>query len=365
MAEEPLNTVRNYERRARTLVPDGMWDALFGDHGAEGWETNTKNVDGFDRVELRPRVLVDVSRRALATTVLGTEISLPVMIAPSGLHQRVHADGELATAQAAAAARTLMVLSTASTYSIEEVAAVATGPLWFQLYFMRDRRVTERLVRRAEEAGYRAIVLTVDIPGIGGRRRWTAAYDIGREAEFAPLIEPERVMRNFRDLDIDGVDLSHKRGWLGGREAALTWGDLAWLRDVTSLPLVIKGVQAAGDAALAVEHGVDGVVVSNHGGFSLPGGRATIEVLPEVVEAAPDLEIYLDGGVRRGVDVLKALALGARAVLIGRANFWGLAVGGAEGAADVLEIIREELDAAMAFCGVTDVQHVDRGLVAG
>jgi 4-hydroxymandelate oxidase len=362
---EALQSVRDYERRARELLPRGMWDSLFGDHGAPEWQTCTNNVDGFDTVKLAPRVLVDISRRTLATTALGTEIALPVLIAPSGHHQRVHADGELATARGAGEAGTIMILSTAASYSIEEVAAVASGPLWSQLYFMRDRRVTERLIARAEDAGYRAIVLTVDNQGTSSRERDSRSeWDMEREAEIAPALEPDRVFRNFRDIDIPCAELPTRRTFHECFDSALTWADLQWLRDRTPLPLVVKGIQSGADARLCREHGVDGLVVSNHGGFALTNARATIEVLPEVVAEAGDVEVYLDGGVRRGTDVLKAVALGARAVLIGRAQVWGLAVDGAPGVARVLEVLRRELDQAMIFCGVPDVQRVDRGLIA-
>jgi 4-hydroxymandelate oxidase len=360
-----LQSVRDYELRARELLPRGMWTSLFGDYGAPGWETCTNNVDGFDRLKLAPRVLVDVSKRTLSTTVLGTEISLPVMIAPSGHHQRVHPDGEVGTARGAGAADTLMILSTAASFSIEEVAAAATGPLWSQLYFMRDRRITENLIARSEDAGYGAIVLTVDNQGVRSRERDSSTeWDMEREAEIAPALEPDRVYRTFRDIDIPGAELPMRRTFHELFESALTWADLAWIRERTPLPLVIKGIQSGADAWLCREHGVDGLVVSNHGGFALTNARATIEVLPEVVAEAGDVEVYLDGGVRRGTDVLKAVALGARAVLIGRAQIWGLAVDGADGVEHVLALLRQELERAMVFCGAPDIGRVDRSLIA-
>jgi 4-hydroxymandelate oxidase len=365
MTTSALQSVAEVERRAKELLPGGMWSSLFGDYGAPDWQTCTNNVDGFDRVKLAPRVLVDISRRSHATTVLGTEISLPVMIAPSGHHQRVHRDGEVGTARGAGAAGTLMILSTAASYSIEEVAAAATGPLWSQLYFMRDRRITERLIARAEESGYRAIVLTVDNQGATSRERDSRTeWDMEREAEIAPSLEADRVYRNFRDIDIPGAELPMRKTFHQLFEHALTWADLAWIRERTPLPLVVKGIQRGSDARLCREHGVDGLVVSNHGGFALTNARATIDVLPEVVAEAGDVEVYLDGGVRRGTDVLKAVAVGARAVLIGRAQVWGLAVDGADGVAHVLEILRSELDRAMVFCGVPDVRKVDSDLIA-
>jgi 4-hydroxymandelate oxidase len=359
--------VADYEERARQLLPTGMWARLFGDHGARGWETCTHNVDGFAAVKLAPRVLVGMSSRSLATTVLGTDVSLPVLIAPSGHHQRVHHDGELATSRAAGAAGTLMILSTAASYSIEEVAAVATGPLWSQLYFMRDRRITERLIARAEDAGYRAIVLTVDNPGVSSPERdANPAWSLTRESDFAAALEPDRMLRNFRaqDIGISDAELPTRGSFHDLWEPALTWDDLTWLRERTALPLVIKGIQSGADARRCREYGMDAIVVSNHGGFALAGARSTIETLPEVVAEAGNLEVYLDGGIRRGTDVLKAITLGARAVLIGRAQIWGLAVDGERGICDVLSILRTELDQAMAFCGIPDIRSVDQSLLA-
>jgi 4-hydroxymandelate oxidase len=367
--EEHLGSVEDYGRAARERLPRPMWDALFGDFGAD-WATELNNVRAFDATKLRPRVLMDISARIIATTALGVDIRLPVIIAPSGSHQRYHAEGELATARAAVRAGTIMALSTASTYSIEEVAAVSTGPRWFQLYFLRDRKVTERLVRRAEDAGYRAIVLTVDNSGTSSGWRSVrfsagdgASYDLHAEHKLAPTIDPAREYRNFQDPGIDRPRPIQKSDWKNEVELGLNWEHVDWLRGVTTLPLVIKGIQTGADARLCAEHGVDGLVVSNHGGFALKDARGTIETLPEVVARAGPVEVYLDGGVRRGTDVLKAVALGARAVLVGRAQAWGLTVGGEDGITRVLEILAEELDDAMRFCGVPDITRVDSSLV--
>jgi 4-hydroxymandelate oxidase len=264
-----------------------------------------------------------------------------------------------------------MALSTASTYSIEEVAEVATGPLWFQLYFLRDRRVTEQLVRRAEEAGYRAIVLTVDLPGVSSRERDARfvrsardGYDLTAEHRVATTYEVARELRNFQHPGLAGLPLPTRADFHRHFDATLGWADPAWLRELTPLPLVLKGVQTGEDARLCSEHGLDGLVVSNHGGFALPNARATIETLPEIAANAGAVEVYLDGGVRRGTDVFKALALGARAVLVGRAQAWGLTVGGEDGIVDVLDILRAELDDAMRLCGIADVARVDRSAAA-
>jgi 4-hydroxymandelate oxidase len=363
--EGPLLAVRDYERRARELMPRGVWNALFGDYGAEDWIANTHNIDGFESFALRPRVMVDVSRRDLATTLLGSEVSIPVAITPSGHQQRWHPEGELATTRAAGAAGALMCLSTSSSFSIEEVAEVATGPLWYQLYWLRERRLTEMLVRRAEDAGYRAIVITVDAPATRSRERDERhQWDLGVESDLGVTLEKDRMLRNFFGQEHLGVPLPDQADFNANFDDSLTWRDLEWLRGLTPLPIVIKGVQTGEDARLCVEHGVDGVTVSNHGAFALEAARATVETLPEVVAAVDGrAEVYLDGGVRKGIDVLKCLALGARAVFVGRAQLCGLSVAGEEGVASVIEIFRNELTRAMAFCGVTGVRDVPRELV--
>lgn len=361
--ERRLLTIADYETKARDILPRPLFDVLFGWFGAPGFEGNTHSMEVLAATRLRPRVMAGVEHRKLSTTVLGQPISLPVMIAPAGYHQRSHPEGELATARGAAGAGTLFTVSTASTYSIEEVAEVAAGPLWFQLYFFRDRAINRHLIERAEAAGYRALMITVD--SLGRSRERELRFDFTRHTEHRTIrsIDPERVQRNFQQ--IDASYLSDGLSYHMNFDRAFTWDDLGWVRSVTSLPIVIKGVQTAEDAALARAHGVDAVVVSNHGGHALPDSRGTLEALPEVVEAAgAAVEVYVDGGFRRGPDVLKALALGARAVLVGRPIFWGLAVDGEQGVRDVLEIYRAELDGAMTLCGVRDVAHVDPALVA-
>lgn len=351
----PLLTVPDYEARARDTIPRALFDRLFGTYGAPDWVTNTNNLAAFNAVKLRPRVLVDVSHRNLTTEVLGQKINFPVMLAPTGTHQRAHPQGELASARAAGAMGTIMGLSTASSYSIEEVAEVATGPLWFQLYFFRDRELTEILVRRAHSAGYTALMLTVD--NLGARSR-------EREYRYAYTLQSERILKNFVGIELPNLPTRDNFG--ESFESALNWSDLEWLRSITSMPLVIKGIQTAEDARLCVEYGANALVVSNHGGHALQGTKGTIEMLPEVAEAVGDrVEVFLDGGIRRGADVLKALALGAKAVFIGRAIFWGLSVDGEAGVRRVLDILRDELDVAMGLSGVTDVKNVDRTLVEG
>lgn len=344
-----LLTINDYEARAKETMPKALFDRLFGDLGAPDWTSNTANVRAMEAVKLRPRVLVDVSQRDLSTEVLGQRISLPVMLAPTGTHQRAHPAGELAAARAAAAAGTIMGLSTASSYSIEEVAQVAESPLWFQLYFFQNRELTEILVRRAENAGYTAMMLTVDNLGANSRER---------EHRYAYILEAERILKNFQGIELP--DLPTRENFTESFESALNWRDLEWLRSLTSMPLVVKGVQTAEDARLCAENGVDALVVSNHGGHAMQGTDGAINMLPAIADAVGDrLEVYLDGGVRQGADVLKALALGARATFIGRPIFWGLSVAGEEGVQHCLEILRRELDVAMGLCGVTDARRVD------
>jgi 4-hydroxymandelate oxidase len=361
--EVPLLTVRDYELRARELRQDNQFAVLFGSHGADGWTTNTNNLDGLAALHLRPRVLADVSNLSLETTVLGQPISMPIMVGPAGQHQRFHRDGESATARGTGAAGTLMTLSTAASYSIEEVSELATGAIWFQTHFFRDRGLTELLLRRAEEAGYRAIVITVDMPGPRPLER-DRRYGY-RVLAFNPSdpVERERVLRNFRGLDRPGLPTPDT--FTDSFDMAVDWSYVDWIRSATSLPLVIKGIQTAEDARLCVRHGVNALVVSNHGGHAAADARSTVEALSEVVEAVGNsVEVYIDGGIRRGTDVLKCLALGARAVFVGRAYLWGLSVEGEQGVHRVLDILGNELRTAMRYCGVASTRQVPREIVS-
>ncbi len=365
--ERQLVTVLDYEARAREVLPANGFATLFGADGARTWQTNTNNLAALEAVKLRPRVLAGHGTRDLAVEVLGSKIAFPVILAPSGSHQRVHADGELATAKAAARAGTIMTLSTVSNFSIEEVSEAAAGPLWFQLYVLKDRGLTASLIQRAAAAGYRAIVLTVD--NISGRlsnkeRLSLYNYSWDSEVSHSRTLEPGRVLRNFSDVPLER---RFERGSLiDAFDPTLSWRDLAWIRSQTTLPIVVKGIQTAEDARLCIDNGVDGLVVSNHGGTSveLEGLPGTMTVLPEVVDAADGkVEVLVDGGIRRGRDVFKALALGARAVLIGRAVQWGLAVSGEDGVFGVLEILRRELDSVMGGCGVASASAAPRSAV--
>ncbi|MEO8458786.1 MAG: alpha-hydroxy acid oxidase, partial [Chloroflexota bacterium] len=291
----------------------------------------------------------------------GQALPFPVMLAPVAFHRLVTPDGEKATAAAAARAGTVMILSTMSSTSIEDVAAAASGPKWFQLYCYGDRGVSERLVKRAEGSGFSAVVLTVDVPRLGRRER-----DYRHPLVFPSDIMPVNFMHEF-DLssmpeDSRGMALSAMVASL--MDQTLTWETVSWLKSITKLPVLVKGVLTPEDAVLAVESGCSGIVVSNHGGRQLDGSPATLEVLPEIADAVGGrADIILDGGVRRGTDVLKALALGAKAVLIGRPYIWGLSYGGADGAAQVLEQLRLEFETAMALCGVTSVEQITPRIV--
>jgi isopentenyl diphosphate isomerase/L-lactate dehydrogenase-like FMN-dependent dehydrogenase len=299
-------------------------------------------VEAFRRRRLRPRVLVDVEAVRTETKVLGTPVSMPLLVAPTAFQRLVHPDGEVACAQGAAAAGTVYCLSTLSSVRPAELAAVVpNAALWFQLYWSRDREFTRELLAEAQESGYSALVLTVDLPFAGRRER-----DL-RSAFRLPTDLPLPNLSPALDPPADtgaglGPVVDH----------TLTWRELEWLAGASALPLVIKGLLTREDAALAVEHGAAAVVVSNHGGRQLDGVPAALDALPEVVEAvAGRAEVLMDGGVRRGTDVLVALALGAGAVLAGRAPLYGLAVGGAAGVQHVLELLRAELELGLALLG--------------
>jgi 4-hydroxymandelate oxidase len=340
--------------------------------GALDERTLRANVEAWSRILIHYRVLADVSARDAATTVLGTRVSMPVLVAPTAFHKLACADGELATARAAARAGTIMILSCLSNTRAEEVCAgCGGGTVWFQLYVYRDRGATAALVARAEAAGARALVLTVDAPLLGRRER-----DVRNRFHLPPGLRVENMTAaGYGDvLEPDaaaggGAPAERLESGLATYVAskldpALSWKDVAWLRSITKLPVIVKGLVRPDDAIRAADSGAAGVVVSNHGGRQLDGAPATADVLGAVVDAVRGrVEVIVDGGVRRGADVLRALALGARAVLVGRPILWGLAVAGEEGALGVLETIREELDQAMALAGCARVADVSRELL--
>jgi isopentenyl diphosphate isomerase/L-lactate dehydrogenase-like FMN-dependent dehydrogenase len=347
---EPVN-VDDFEQAARERLEPGPYAYFAGGAGDE--HTLRANVEAFKRWELRPRVLVDVGEVSTAATLLGTEIALPLLVAPTAFQRLADPEGELAMARAAAAAGTVMCLSTVSSVTPAELAAAAPGaPLWFQLYWSRDRGFTKELLAGVTEAGFRALVLTVDFPVAGRRERDVRLAFTLPDDLAAPNLPRVLARKNFHGALGDIVD------------ATLTWRDLEWLRSTCELPLVLKGVLTAEDALLAAEHGAAAVVVSNHGGRQLDGVPASLDVLPEVAEAVGErVEVLMDGGIRRGTDVLKALALGARAVLSGRAVLWGLAAAGEEGAAAVLRLLREEVEVGLKLLGCPTPEAVTRAHV--
>jgi isopentenyl diphosphate isomerase/L-lactate dehydrogenase-like FMN-dependent dehydrogenase len=350
----PNLTVDDFRAKALQRLPQMVFDYFAGGSGEE--RTLDENRRAFDRWIIRPRVLVDVSNIDTSTSVLGTEIPFPIMLAPTAFQRMAHSEGELATARGAKDLDAIMVLSSISTVSLEDVAATGVRR-WFQLYVLKDRDITAELVKRAHAAGYGAVVLTVDTPILGRRLR-----DERNRFSLPPGIGL---------ANLEGFDLPESEGsglfsfFLDRHDASLTWDDVAWLRSLSPLPLILKGIVTAEDSRLAVEAGVDAVVVSNHGGRQLDGAPATLDALPEVVEAAEGrTEILIDGGVRRGSDVFKALALGARAVMVGRPYLWGLAVDGADGVRRILEILRDDLILTMALAGRVRVADIDRSAVA-
>lgn len=353
---EKLLSINDFEQAARARLSGSAYGYYAG--GADGEVTMASNLTAWDRLELRPHVLRDVHAVDTTTTVLGMPISAPIMIGPTGHQRLAHGDGEAATAAGAAAAGTIFVVPTFSSVALETVAAAAAGAIrWFQLYIHRDRGLTAELVRRAETAGYRAIVVTVDVPVMGNRLR-----DVRSGFSL-----PEGVtLGNFgTDIarDAGGSDLAaHTDSRL---DPGISCKDLAWLRRLTDLPLIVKGVMRADDAAMIAEAGAAAIVVSNHGGRQLDGAQASVTALGPIVDrVASECEVYIDGGVRRGVDVIRALALGARAVWIGRPSLWGLAVAGSEGVCQVVDILRRETERALALCGVPTVHGVGRELLA-
>ena len=337
--------------------------------GAGSEDTMRANTEAFSRHRIVPRMLRDVSERDLATTLLGTPLPAPLMLAPIGVQAVVHEEGELATARAAAAVGTPMIASTASHFTLEEIAAAggAEAPRWFQLYWANDRNLVESFVRRAERAGYGAIVLTVDtfVPGWKPRDLQQA---------WLPFLNGMGVANYFQDPvfragleQTPEEDQGAATGHFLGVQAnpSLSWDDLAWLRDLTSLPIVVKGIQHLDDAREALARGVDGIVVSNHGGRQVDGALAALDALPAIAAAVGDeLAVLFDSGVRSGADALKALALGADAVCLGRPYIWGLALGGQAGVEAVLRMTLAELDLTMALCGLTRADEIGPELLA-
>lgn len=353
-----LRTLDAFESAARALLSDMAYGYFAG--GARDELTLGANRSTWAEMWLHYRTLVDVSDRTTRTNVLGVPVSSPLICAPMAFQRLAHDGGELETARGVNEAGAIFTLSTLSTVSIEDVALGANGPLWFQVYVYKDRSVTEDMIRRAEAAGYQAIVLTVDAAEIGTRER-------DMSTEFA-------LPKGMYAANLEGTDLQHLGHRRGGSalnqyvrellDSSLSWSTVEWLTQFTSLPVIVKGIVRADDALKAVDHGAQAVIVSNHGGRQLDTAVPTARALPAVTDAiCGAAEVYVDGGIRRGTDVIKALAMGADAVLIGRPILWGLAVGGHEGVRRVLDILNAELLEAMALCGTPTIADITRDLL--
>jgi L-lactate dehydrogenase (cytochrome) len=360
---ERCRSIDDLRRMARRTVPKPVFDYVDG--AAWGEVTYRRNRSAFDALALRPRALVDVSEIELATTVLGRRIDLPIIAPPTGLTGLTHPDGEAAIARAAHALGTIYTQSALSSVSIEEVHAAAPGPKWFQLYVMTDRGLVRDMLARAQAAGHEALVLTVDVAVAGVRERdvrnrFSVPPRLTARAALDGLLRPRWSAGFVTRPRITPGNLPPTAGGAAGHaqfvnrsfDPTVTWEDLATLREQWEGPLVIKGIMRADDAERAVRHGVEAIIVSNHGGRQLDHAQASIEALPAIAEAVGDrAEIYLDSGVRRGTDIIKALALGARAVLVGRPLVYGLGAAGEAGARRALELLRAELATALALAG--------------
>ena len=373
-----LLNVDDARSRAKRRLPRVAFD--FIDGGSDDEVTLRENRRAFERVALRPRQLVSVAERTLGVTVAGQQIDMPVILSPTGMSRIAGGGGDLAGAVGAGRRNTIFTLSTMATHTIEEVAAVATGPLWFQLYLVKDPAVNAELVARAEAAGYKALVVTVDVPVLSVRERDVrngltvppklrlhTAFDMLRRPRWLREQFPPMTFVNFKNTSRTSPKkaVAHAK-WVRENlaHAGASLADLVDLRGRWSGPLLVKGIVTAEDARTAIDAGADGIVVSNHGGRQLDGCITSLVALPEIADAVGDrAEVLLDGGVRRGTDVVKALSLGAKACMVGRPWLWGAACGGADGVEDVLRLLYEETDRSLALVGRPSVAELDRSAV--
>ena len=356
-AAPKLATVTDFEPIAKRRMSHMAYEYVSGGAGDE--LTLRDNLEAFNRLRLHPRVLVDVSKLDTATTVLGQPLDFPIVMAPTAYHRLVHPEGELATVRGAAKAGATMIASSFATTTIEDMSRAAAGPLWFQLYCVPDRGFTKELVQRAENAGCKAIFVTVDTPVIGNRHRET-------RVGFALPAGLERA--NYRSLAGTASTTSHRPTereiYSVVLDPTLTWKEIEWIRSFARVPVAIKGVLSRIDAAKAAAPGIAAIAVSNHGARNLDTVPATIDALPRIADAVKgEVPLFLDGGIRRGTDVLKALALGASAVLVGRPYLYGLAAQGADGVATVMTMLRTEFEMAMALTGRRTVKEIDRSVL--
>ena len=364
---------------AKRRLPGGVFD--YFDGAAEDEVTKIENSSAFAKVELRPRVLVDVSSIDTSTTIMGQPVPFPIALSPTGFTRIAHPAGELAVARVAGAVNLPYTLSTLGTLSIEEVAKVATGPLWYQLYVWKDRGLSRELVERARDNGYKAIMLTVDTPVFGRRERdvrrgFTLPPKIGLETFVDGILHPKWTWDFVRSepitfsavagrKSVDGSTAVTLSDYVNSQfDPTLSWKDLDWIREVSGLPLMLKGIQSVEDAKLAVELGVDAIALSNHGGRQYDGAPAPVALLPRVVDAVGDsIEVLVDGGVRRGSDVVKACALGARAVMFGRPYLYGLGAGGEMGVRWAIDHITSGVTRTMGLIGETSITKLSPGVV--
>jgi 4-hydroxymandelate oxidase len=355
--ETPVS-LREFEELAKNRLTSDAYD--YYANGACDEITLRSNELAFQSISLRPRVLVDVSTRNMQTRLFGSKLAMPILIAPMAFQAMAHHEGELATARAAKSAGTAMIVSTLSNFSIEEIATVSGAALWFQIYVYKDKGLTQDLINRAEAAGYKALVVTVDTPVIGWRER-----ELRNKFELPAHLKIKNINQPGAGRFPGDIN-SLKRGTgAAQRDDALTWSDLKSIVASTRLPVLVKGILRGDDALSAIECGAQGVIVSNHGGRQLDTAIASICALPEVAEAVGNRGVTLiDSGIRRGTDVLKALALGARAVLIGRPIIWGLAYDGERGIDRILNMIKTEFDIAMALSGCKDLSSITRDLLS-
>jgi 4-hydroxymandelate oxidase len=355
--ESMLVSLGDFEAAAERRVSHEVWEYFNG--GAADELTLRWNREAYEKVRLRPRVLVDVSTIDTRVRLFGHELQHPILLAPAADQRMVHPEGELATARGAGRAASPFVVSSFSNTTIEDVATAATEPLWFQLYVQRDRGFTREAIGRAVAAGCGALCITVDTPTFGARNRQARARYELRPGLVRPHLPRSGRPAGERDVASSGLQLFPD--WV---EPALTWRDVACIRSCADVPVLLKGVLNPDDAARAVEEGIAGIIVSNHGARNLDTVPATLDALPGVVaKVAGRIPVLVDGGIRRGTDVVKALALGATAVLIGRPYLWGLAMGGADGVARVVEILRHELEMAMGLLGRPTLPDIDRSVL--